>query len=137
VPLLRALGPDLLRSLAKRLSVERHAAGDVIIRRGETGDRLYIIERGTVEVFAANPAPGQRPLAVLREGDHFGEIALLYDTPRTATIRARTPVQLYSLQKEDFDTLLSRVPELRRLLEQSIGERARMSAVAHRPSGNS
>ncbi len=124
VPLFARLDGDLLAALAQRLSVERYPAGDVIINEGEAGDRLYIIHRGQVEVLASDTSGHQRPLNVLREGDHFGEIALLYDVPRTATIRALTPVQLYSLNREDFDSLLASVPGLREMLEQVMVRRA-------------
>jgi len=128
VPLLAGLSCDPLTSLARRLSVERFAAGDIIIRRGDVGDRLYLVESGEVEVFASNPETSQPPLAILRDGDHFGEIALLRATRRTATIRARTPVQLFSLRKEDFNALLTRLPELRTRLERTMADRARLSA---------
>jgi ATP-binding cassette subfamily B protein len=128
VPMLSQLPEDLLGSLARRLTVERYPAGEIIVRRGDAGDRLYILHRGQVEVFAANPDARQRPLAVLREGDHFGEIALLYDVPRTAAVRASTPVELYSLQRNDFDALLASVPGLRGILQHTMAERARASA---------
>jgi ATP-binding cassette subfamily B protein len=81
-----------------------------------------------VEVLAADTGGRQRLLAVLWSGDHFGEMALLYDMPRTATVRARTPVQLYSLSKEGFNTLLATVPGLRDRLEQMMIKRARVTA---------
>jgi CRP-like cAMP-binding protein len=96
----------------------------VIITEGEVGDKLYLIARGQVEVLTTNPAGKQRSLAVLRPGDHFGEMALLYDIPRTATIRAREPVQLYSLNKEDFNELLLSEPALREQIERIMKQRA-------------
>jgi ATP-binding cassette subfamily B protein len=128
VPLLAHLDRDLLNTLAKRLFIERYAAGDVIIREGEVGDKLYLIDRGQVDVLSSNYAGRQRSLAVLGTGDHFGEIALLYDAPRSATIRARTPVVLYSLNKDDFNDLLVSVPGLRERLETIISERAQKTA---------
>lgn len=129
VPLFAHLEHDLLVTFAQRLLIERYSAGDVIISEGDVGEKLYLIARGQVEVLTTNPAYDHRSLAVLRAGDHFGEIALLYDMPRTATIRARTPVQLYSLSKDDFNDLLAAVPGLRDRLEQMMVERAQMSAA--------
>jgi ATP-binding cassette, subfamily B, bacterial len=129
VPLFAHLDRDLLASFAKRLMIERYAAGDVIITQGDVGDKLYLIDRGQVDVLAADPKGRQRSLAVLRTGDHFGEIALLYEMPRSATIRARTAVQLYSLSKDDFNTLLAAVPGLRDQLELIIAERAQLTAA--------
>ena len=98
--------------MAHQIAGEHFDAGDMIIRKGAPGDKLYIIEKGEVEVFASNATALQGPLAVLRDGDYFGEIALLYDVPRTAAIRARTAVDLYTLSKSDFQGLLARVPIL-------------------------
>lgn len=128
VPLLAQLDGDLIAALAQRLSVERFSVGDVIINEGDVADKLYILHKGQVEVLAYDPAGRQRPINTLREGEHFGETALLFDVPRTATIRALTPVQLYSLSKEDFYTLLAAVPGLRGTLEQVMTERTRASA---------
>jgi ATP-binding cassette subfamily B protein len=125
VPLFAQFDGDLLAALAQRLAVERYPAGDVIVNEGEVGDRLYIIQRGQVEVLAYDPAGPQRQLAVLHEGDYFGEVALLYDVPRTATIRALTPVQLYSLTRLDFNALLDAVPGLRESMEQMMSRYAR------------
>ena len=127
------LDRELLASFAKRLVIERYAAGDVIITQGDVGDKLYLIDRGQVDVLASDQTGRQRSLAVLRAGDHFGEMALLYEMPRSATIRARTALQLYSLSKDDFDTLLAAVPGLREQLERIIGERAQLTAAREAP----
>jgi ATP-binding cassette subfamily B protein len=124
IQLFSHLDYTLLSTLSKKLLIERFAAGDVIITEGEVGDKLFLIARGQVEVLATNPAGKQRSLAVLRPGDHFGEMALLYDIPRTATIRAREPVQLYSLNKEDFNELLLSEPALREQIERIMNQRA-------------
>ena len=128
VPLFTGLDPDLLATLARRLAVERYPADQTIVHEGQVGDKLYIIHSGQVDVVTATPGGHERALATLREGDHFGEMALLYDLPRTATIRARTPVQLYSLDKGDFATLLRAVPRLRDQLERAMTERVQASA---------
>ncbi len=127
IPLFAALDPELLAAFAKHLMLERHAAGEVIIKQGDIGDKLYLIVRGQVEVVASDTSGQQRLMAVLWAGDHFGEMALLYDMRRTATVRARTPVQLYSLSKEDFNTLLASVPGTHDQLEQTVIKRAQLT----------
>ncbi len=127
IPLFAALDPELLAAFAKHLMLERHVAGEIIIRQGDIGDKLYLIVRGQVEVVASDTSGQQRLMAVLWAGDHFGEMALLYDMRRTATVRARTPVQLYSLSKEDFNTLLASVPGTHDQLEQTVIKRAQLT----------
>ncbi len=124
IPILANLDYQLLAALAQRLDLERFSAGDVIITEGDIGDKLYLIHKGQVQVLGSDLAGGQRLLAVLREGDYFGEMALLYDMPRSATIRAITPVRLYSLSKQDFDSLLAPIPALHEQLERMAVARA-------------
>ena len=76
-------------------------AGEVVIRAGEMGDRFYIVDSGELLVTA----PGVE--ATLRRGDSFGEIALLRDVPRTATVTALVDSRLEALQREDFLAVLT------------------------------
>jgi CRP-like cAMP-binding protein len=88
--------------LVGRLGRERHGAGDVIVREGEVGDRFYVVERGGVAV-----AVGGQPLAMLGEGDFFGEVALVQEVPRTATVTATGDVELLTLTRADFRAFLA------------------------------
>lgn len=86
-----------LEHLAANLVPVEAPARTRICRQGEPGDRLYVIVRGEVNVRA-----GGRMTARLGPGDHFGEIALLHGVPRTASITARTDVELYAIDSEPF-----------------------------------
>jgi MFS family permease len=86
-----------LEQLADRLTEVRAAAGETIIRQGERGDLFYVIDDGTVEVSVDGQPPRE-----LGRGESFGEIALLRDVPRTATVTARTDVVLYALDRNTF-----------------------------------
>jgi ATP-binding cassette subfamily B protein len=87
------------------------------------GDRMYLIGEGTVEVVAEEAGQAPRRLAQLHEGEHFGEIALLQDVPRTATVRAVTNVALLTLLKKDLDALMLEFPRLRAAIDDAIGAR--------------
>jgi ATP-binding cassette subfamily B protein len=112
VPLFAQLPPDALAAIASRLTPERFADGQIIGRQGDVGDKMAILDRGQVEVFAETPA-GERQVAILHEGDYFGEMSLLLDTPRLATGRAMGAVQLLTLSKADLDAIMAHWPEVR------------------------
>jgi MFS family permease len=88
--------PAIERLLANLVRVDV-PAGQVVIREGETGDRFYVIDHGDVEVTAGGAHVGRRGA-----GDYVGEIALLRDVPRTATVTAVTEVTLYALERDVF-----------------------------------
>ncbi len=123
IPLFGELDRGLLRRIAEHLTVEPVTAGSTIITAGEPGDRLYLITRGEIEVLATDWDGQSRRLALLGEGDYFGEIALLRNVPRTATVRARTAGELASLSRESFQGMLTASPALRGAIEQTVAER--------------
>jgi MFS family permease len=102
LPLFAPLPPPTLEYLAGRLARRRFGAGETILTRGERGDEFFIIAEGTVEV-----SPGEGSARQLGPGDHFGEIALLRDVPRTATVVATTDVELLELPGEEFVAAVS------------------------------
>jgi MFS family permease len=97
IPMFALLPPVTLEQLASSLSRVRVAAGDDVFRQGDAGDRFYVIGAGEAEV-----ALDDRPRVTLGPGAYFGEIALLRDVPRTATVTARTDLELYALERDDF-----------------------------------
>jgi MFS family permease len=91
------LPPATVERLAMNLvPIHRHG-GETVVRTGEVGDRFYVVGAGELDV-----AVDQAPLRRLKAGDAFGEIALLRDVPRTATVTTRTEVDLYGLDRDMF-----------------------------------
>jgi MFS family permease len=97
VPIFAPLPGNSIEHLAGRLVPLRLDPGTVIVREGDAGDRFYIVAEGEVEV-----SEDGRPISELEAGGYFGEIALIRDVPRTATVTAKTSVVLYALDREDF-----------------------------------
>ncbi|MGQ9516493.1 MAG: cyclic nucleotide-binding domain-containing protein, partial [Anaerolineae bacterium] len=119
--LLAGLSPQQLEDVNDRLRPAKFRAGEVILREGTYGDVMYLIESGQVEVVAGADSPVL--LATLGDGDFFGEMALLTGRPRIATVRAVTDVDLWALQKADFDELLLKYPALTVSLSKVLSQR--------------
>jgi putative ABC transport system ATP-binding protein len=115
------LTPASLSQVADSMRAVLYPAGTVIIRQGDVGRDFFLIRKGTVEV-TQRLQETVRSLATLQDGDFFGEVALLEDRPRNATVTARTETLCYTLSKETFRDVLSRSPsfeeELRKVLFQ-------------------
>jgi CRP-like cAMP-binding protein len=103
-PFFQELPPSMAALLLARVRYENVPTGASVVRQGEVGHRFYIIQSGTAEATVMTPA-GERRLSLMGPGDYFGEIALLLDIPRTATVKAIEPLQVGSLEKQDFLSL--------------------------------
>ena len=98
-------------------------AGEAVVRQGDPGDTLYVLEAGEAEVQVTDALGRSRVVRRLRPGDHFGEIALLGAGTRTADVVARTPLRLLGLSKERYEAYLSALPEVGRALHRTAAER--------------
>jgi len=97
VGIFRPLPMPAIDVLALHVDHTRVPAGREVVHQGDPGDRFYVIEDGEADVIGDG-----RHIRTMGPGDGFGEIALLRDTPRTTTVRARTPLRLYTLDRLDF-----------------------------------
>jgi MFS family permease len=102
VGIFRPLPMPAIDALALHVDHTRVPAGREVVHQGDPGDRFYVIEDGEADVIGDG-----RHIRTMGPGDGFGEIALLRDTPRTTTVRARTPLRLYTLDRLDFVSAVS------------------------------
>ncbi|MFN8635908.1 MAG: cyclic nucleotide-binding domain-containing protein [Chloroflexota bacterium] len=126
--LFAGMGTAELDRLAATMLVTRYSAGDVIVEQGTEGDRFFVIVDGRVEVVRSEPDGAETVLAELTVGDFFGEMALLNRAPRSATVRALSPVETYTLTAEELQSLLDR-PQTREQVSSTAQRRA-SAAVA-------
>ncbi len=115
-------GPDSIQRIAAMMEPESFAEGDDVVRQGESGDSMYVIARGTVEVL--RESDGERHMmALLCAGGFFGEIALLADTTRTATVRAAAPCTVLRLRRENLEKLMEMSPDIHDAVHKAYKER--------------
>jgi len=123
IPLLSRLSEDALSKLVSRFDTVRLVEERVVVQEGDPGDKFYLIVRGKLEVYKHAGHDARHRVEVLTDGDFFGEIALLRDLPRTASVRTLAPSLLLSLSRRAFLETLADAPELREELERAVAER--------------
>jgi CRP-like cAMP-binding protein len=85
---------------------------EIIFKEGAIGDSLYIVKSGSVRVTKLDDGGEEKVLAILNPGDHFGEIALVDNHPRSATVIANEDTELIQIQADDFNKLLESDKEI-------------------------
>lgn len=134
IPFFADLDGDVLLNLAERLASENYSEGDDIVRQGDIGEKLYILASGAADVIVDDGA-GPRTVNRLRGGDYFGEYALLADEPRTATVRASMPTEVYSLDKTEFVAMMESEPRMQAFVERYLEQRREAFAAAAAAAG--
>lgn len=130
-PILETLEEDKLAELAPFFATETFEPGREIVRQNDPGDKFYIIARGVVEVWRTEERSGKTMrMAMLHDGDFFGEITLITGFPRTATVRSQTVCTCISIERGQFNRLMEGFPELRRRLSEIAVQRLRESSKA-------
>jgi CRP-like cAMP-binding protein len=125
VPLFERCSRRELAAIAGIADLVERPAGRVLVREGEFGREFFVLVEGTTEVTQDG-----RSLSTLGPGDFFGEIALVSNVPRTATITTTSPVQALVVTSRDFWTLLDESPRTQRKILQAVGDRlARLAQV--------
>lgn len=128
VPMFKGAPDDLIRQIVLNLKPVLYTPGDFIFRKGEMGDQMFFISRGKVEIVSED---GQTVFATLSDGSFFGEIALLFSSERTASVRAADYCDLYTLDKFTFDNVLAKFPEIGRQVH-AMAEERRQKSVSER-----
>ena len=106
VPLFEKAEKGFVEKLVIHLKSEVYIPGDEVVSFGDEGDKMYFINSGSLDVIIENGSV----VASLSDGNFFGEMALLMDTKRTATIRCNSYCDLLSLNREDFNLALEEYP---------------------------
>ena len=105
---------------------ELYEPGQPIVREGDVGRSMYLIQSGSVEVVRATPNGGEERLAVLSAGEHFGEVAVLQDVRRTATVRALEPLAVLRISRDQTRQLTSTFKPFAEMANARINPAARL-----------
>lgn len=112
VPLFASLQPAHLAELAGKLMTRNYRQGETIFYKDDPGLLLYIIKAGQVKITTSSPEGEEVILAIFTDGDFFGELSLLDESPRSASAVAMVPTQAITLHRHDFLHFIGKHPEL-------------------------
>jgi CRP-like cAMP-binding protein len=119
-PFFADLSRNELRELAKVTEDMEVQEGKTLTREGAAGSEFFVIVDGEVAVTKDGSE-----IRTMSEGDFFGEISLLEDRPRTATVTAKTPLRFFVLTRQNFRALMDKQPELEEKVTSALEERLR------------
>ncbi|HDZ74213.1 MAG TPA: cyclic nucleotide-binding domain-containing protein [Aurantimonas coralicida] len=122
VPIFAGIEPSRLKLIAFTADSIAYRAGQALVRQGQPGDAAYVLVEGKAEVSVETES-GDYVVATLGPGDVVGEISILCDTPRTATVTASTDVSALRVRKDSFLQLLRQFPEIAAEVMRSLAER--------------
>jgi SulP family sulfate permease len=112
VEIFSAFDAETIREVSDAVTMRRLAAGEIICRQGDSGDELYLLRSGRVRALLPLEAGKVHHVATFCRGDFFGEMAFIDQEPRSATVEAVTPTELFLLSRARFDEVATRYPAL-------------------------
>jgi CRP-like cAMP-binding protein len=123
VPLLEVADRAVIERLASAAVVQPVAIGEDVVVQGEPAEHFYVVESGRFDVLVRDDGGAEEQVNVLGAGDWFGEIGLLHDAPRTATVRARWPSQVWRIDGGELLETLSAAPTMAASLLEGVASR--------------
>ncbi len=119
VPLLKHMSEDRLREIAERARIKKYDEKEVIIRQGENSDKFYIIKEGLVGIILEVDRKNEEVMGNLKgKGEFFGEIGIIYNIPRSATVIALAPTEVLQFSDSDFMELIFGDEKARHMLQE-------------------
>ncbi|MCU0962699.1 MAG: cyclic nucleotide-binding domain-containing protein [Pirellulaceae bacterium] len=132
VPLFSRLPDAILSRMAQRVRTERVSLGNKLIIEGEDLSKFFIIAQGQVEVLSKGVHGSDLRIALLTEGEYFGETDMVSDQPAGVTVRTITPCILLTLSRKDLDAVLAEEPSLKADFQRAIAELRELQSTVNR-----
>ena len=132
VPLFSQLPDGVLARMANKFHTEEVSLGNKLVAEGEGGSKFFIIAQGQVEALSKGVHGADLRVALLTEGEFFGEADLISATPSDATIRTTTPCVLLTLSKKDLDAALADAPSVADQFQRAVAQHLELSSTVNR-----
>jgi CRP-like cAMP-binding protein len=127
--LFRGLPDEILKTVAQKASLRQLAEGEVLMRKGEAGDSLFMINEGWFKIVAQDAQGGELVINQTGPGETIGEMALLDEAPRSATVVAISDAKVLELKKDAFQKILNQRPDVALTLIRGFSSRLRFSTT--------
>jgi CRP-like cAMP-binding protein len=127
--LFKGLSDEALAAVAQRASTHELSEGDVLMRRGETGNSLFLVNEGWFKIVTEDAQGGELIINKTAPGETIGEMALLDEAPRSASAIALTPARVLELKKDDFYEILDQRPDVALTIIRGLSSRLRFSTT--------
>lgn len=112
IPIFDNLDPHELRLAVKYMNIVQAKPGEIIFREGDRGDYVCFVADGTLEVIKTSESGHHVAISTLGKGRSIGEMSILDNFPRSASVRARSSAQMVTLSREDFNTIVDEHPRI-------------------------
>ncbi len=132
VPLFSRLSDPILAGMGERFKTETVSLGNKLISEGEDGNKFFIIAQGQVEVLSKGVHGSDLRIALLTEGEFFGEVDLLSDKPSEVTVRTLTPCVLLTLSRKELDAALKESNKFKDEFVKAVAEHAELLTTVNR-----
>ncbi len=127
--LFKGLSDEALAAVAQKASIHELAQGDVLMRRGEAGNALFLVNEGWFKIVTADAQGGELIINKTAPGETIGEMALLDEAPRSASAIALTPARVLELKKDVFYEILDQRPDVALAIIRGLSARLRFSTT--------
>ncbi|MDR2815003.1 MAG: cyclic nucleotide-binding domain-containing protein [Prevotellaceae bacterium] len=131
IPLFAHIEPDIVNRLAKKFQVENTGLGDNLIAEGKDRQKFFIVAQGQVEISSKGTHGEDLRIAILSEGEYFGEANLLSDKASSVTVKAITPAIFFTLNSNELEEIIKDIPTFREQFQTAIDEHLRLKATVN------
>ncbi|MDR1667337.1 MAG: cyclic nucleotide-binding domain-containing protein [Bacteroidales bacterium] len=131
IPLFSHISEDIVNRLAKKFEIEEVALGHYLIKEGKDKQKFFIVVRGQVEIYSKGLHGENLRIALLSEGEYFGEADILSDKPSSVTVKAVTPSVFFTISTDVLENIIEEVPNFREEFRKAVDEHLRLRATVN------
>ena len=131
IPLFSHIDEDIVNRLAKKFQVEQVDLGGSLIKEGKDRQKFFIVAKGQVEILSKGTHGENLRIALLSEGEYFGEADIISDKPSSVTVRTITPGVFFTLNSAELESIIKEVPNFREQFQKAVDSHLRLKATVN------